>query len=255
MACQSLDNQPHVIYQPKTGKYLTLTQFVEQVRSVPLLLLGEQHDDIRHRQAQVALLNALMQTGKRPTVVLEMLPSTQQSEINAALHQIRRAPIIDGATVKQYMPWSEGWQWSQYGILLTAISRFPLSLRGGNLDRQEIETLWQGAYPLDGFMSTAPPVKQRIAQAIAFSHRLPIDDPHIATLVAIQQFKDRRMAETLIRSGSNTLLIAGNVHVSKTVGVPLHLADLGQHHWAVISFAKHIDELSITDADYLWLIP
>lgn len=74
-------------------------------------------------------------------------------------------------------------------------------------------------------------------------------------MVTVQQFKDRRMAEALIKGGKTTLLIAGNFHVNKAVGVPLHLADLGQKQLIVISLAKKSSDIDLQESDYIWLLP
>lgn len=253
VACQSFDPQQKSIYQSKTGRYLTLAEFTQAVQNVPLILVGEKHDDPVHHQAEVALFQGLQQTGKLQSVALEMLPSSEQPQIDHALQTLRQQRI-DGAAVKQHLPWSQGWDWSQYRELLTALSQSQVRILGGNLDRNEIATLFQGAYPLNGNRSTTTPVKQKIAEAIAQHHQLPPSDSHIQTMVSVQQFKDRRMAEALLKGG-NSLLIAGNFHVNKQVGIPLHLQDLGQNTFVVISLAKNLDEIDPQDADYIWLLP
>ncbi|MDO4698766.1 MAG: ChaN family lipoprotein [Pasteurellaceae bacterium] len=254
-ACQSLDLSQKNIYHTQTGQYFTLSQLVQKIQSEPMILVGEKHDNALHHQAEVALFQALNQTGNLQAVALEMLPSSQQSQIDHALQHIRQHKRIDNATVKQHLPWTEGWQWSQYGDLMVALSQSQVRILGGNLDRSEIATLFNGAYPLNGNRSTAQAVKQRIAQTIAQHHQLSAKEDHIQTMVSIQQFKDRRMAEALINGGKSTLLIAGNFHVNKAVGVPLHLADLGHKKGVVISLAKSIHDIAPEETDYIWVLP
>ena len=46
-------------------------------------------------------------------------------------------------------------------------------------------------------------------------------------MLAVQQQRDRRMAERLLAAPTPALLLAGAFHVRKDLGVPLHLKDLG----------------------------
>lgn len=253
-ACQSLDLAQTSIIESKTKQPLTLSELVQRIENVPLILLGEKHDNPAHHQAETALFKALQQRGKLQAVALEMLPSSEQPQIDQGLKTLRQSAVIDGAAVKQHLPWTQGWSWQQYRELLTALSQSSVQVLGGNLDRNEITTLFQGAYPLNGKISTQPAVKQRIAEEIAHHHKLAPSDAHIQTMVSVQQFKDRRMAEALIKGGK-TLLIAGNFHVNKAVGVPLHLVDLGRKDFVVISLVKSLDEISPAEADYIWLLP
>lgn len=255
--CQSSQKivSEKAIYHTKTARFLSLDELVQEIKHYPMILVGEKHDNRHHHQAELALFQALHRTQKLKSVALEMLPSSQQTEINQSLQTIRQHKRIDNATVKQHLPWTEGWQWSQYGDLMATLSQSQVQILGGNLDRSEIATLFNGAYPLNGNSSTAEAVKQRIAQTIAQHHQLSATDDHIQTMVSIQQFKDRRMAEALIKGGKSTLLIAGNFHVNKAVGVPLHLADLGHKDAVVISLAKSIHDIATDETDYTWVLP
>lgn len=255
IACQSLDISQKRIFHPQTNRYLTLSEFVQEVQNTPMILLGEKHDNSIHHQAEIALFQQLYQTGKLRSVALEMLPTSQQVDINQALERLRQTPNVSNSTVKQILPWTEKWDWSQYGDLITALSNSKVQVLGGNLDRCEIDTLFRGAYPLNGNRSTQPAIKQRIAKTIAQNHQIDPNDQTIQTMVTIQQFKDRRMAEALIKGNKSTLLIAGNFHVNKAVGVPVHLADLGKNQFVVISLVKQLDDINLKESDYIWLLP
>lgn len=62
---------------------------------------------------------------------------------------------------------------------------------------------------------------------ISLSHKLnPQENKELLDkLVEIQQFKDRRMADILVHHVNKILLLAGNYHTSKRVGISLHIQD------------------------------
>ena len=80
-------------------------------------------------------------------------------------------------------------------------------------------------------------------------------------MTRIQLARDRAMAQTAtgaLRPGQTVLLIAGNAHVQRDLGVPRHL-DPGQSHRVVLSVAREVAESdgpkTELPADRLWATP
>ncbi|MNP75711.1 hypothetical protein D3C76_1728170 [compost metagenome] len=72
-------------------------------------------------------------------------------------------------------------------------------------------------------------------------------------MLAVQQQRDRRMAERMIAAPEPALLFAGSYHVRKDLGVPLHLADLGaQGQTKVVLLAEVGERVEPGMADYVW---
>jgi uncharacterized iron-regulated protein len=72
-------------------------------------------------------------------------------------------------------------------------------------------------------------------------------------MLAVQQQRDRRMAERLLAAPTPALLLAGAFHVRKDLGVPLHLKDLGASEGnAVLILAETGRTVTAESADYVW---
>lgn len=85
------------------------------------------------------------------------------------------------------------------------------------------------------------------------SHCGLLPDSQLPAMLAVQQQRDRRMAEALLAAPQPSLLLAGAFHVRKDLGVPLHLADLGaQDGSAVLILAEVGRSVDASMADYVW---
>lgn len=75
-------------------------------------------------------------------------------------------------------------------------------------------------------------------------------------MLAVQQQRDRRMAERLRVAPEPSLLFAGAYHARKDVGVPLHILDLGEPEApTVLMLAQQGSEVTLAMADYVWYTP
>ena len=80
-------------------------------------------------------------------------------------------------------------------------------------------------------------------------------------MLAVQQQRDRLMAEVSLAAATPSLLLAGSYHVRKDLGVPLHLKDLAPaaaeptQLKVLILVEQGAAPLSLQQADYLWITP
>lgn len=243
------------IYDLRTGQTLTPNEFAEKVAPAPRLLLGEQHDNLKHHQAQFWLLQQLQQKRPQGSVLMEMLSVDQQPLI---------AKLTPEQTACDYLPeqlnWKKSWNWAFYGEIVKTVLQQRTPLVATNLTADEVQTLMLGAEPLNGNRSTAPQVQQAIAELITQSHGF--DDSAsaqnqelIRKMVQVQQFRDRRMAEKVASSPTPSVLIAGNHHINRRLGVPLHLADLAPTlSTTTVLLGDNPNRANADNADYYWLL-
>lgn len=221
-----------------------------------MILLGEKHDDIRHHQAQLVLMQAMHRSRPIASVILEMLPSSQQSALSRAQMRAQQQLARDAATspeqIRQILQWPDRWDWTQYAGPVAWMLRERIPIYGGNLNDAEIATILRGAQPLRGKVSTSPQVSQALAGLIGGHHEHTQNS--LSALVQAQQFKDRRMAQALIKNRKPALLLAGNIHVSKAVGVPLHLQDYDQANFASVMLVSSPGDVDPAKADYFWIV-
>ncbi len=186
-----------------------------------VLLLGEQHDAPAHQRLQRQTVEWLIDRGELAALALEM---AEQGRSTAALPRDASA-----AQVRQALAWQDaGWPWKSYGPVVMAAVRAGVPVLGANLPRAR-----QRAAMADATL------EQRLPPAALAEQQRRIRDGHcgllpeaqIAPMTRVQIARDIAMADTVRKArqpGRTVLLIAGNGHVQRTLGVPVHLpADLG----------------------------
>ena len=207
---------------------ISFADFILQIADTNILLLGEKHDEKSHHKAQLLIMQALdayfaWQVGecKRFGLVLEMLGGDAQSHIDEASKSKEQ---IQKENLKTALGWGK-WDYQQYKDIVEYAFYAPnFDIVAGNLSRQEISAIYKGAEPIEGNVSTSAEIKERISKIISKSHKTN-DATLLARLTQVQQYKDRRMAEMLFGAGEFALLLAGNYHITKTFGIPLHIED------------------------------
>ncbi|EFX92662.1 hypothetical protein HMPREF0027_0272 [Actinobacillus ureae ATCC 25976] len=240
-----------------TQQHLTLSELLQRLPAYTYVLLGEEHDQPVHHQIEAYLMQKLEQKRPLAAVVLEMLSVDQQVQINQ-LQQQQTALFAE--EIPAQIGWKH-WDWHQYQDLIVSRLSSATPLIAANLTEAEIKTLYAGAQPLRGSISVTPQVRTQLAQLIQAHHPLP---PNILEkAVTVQQFRDRRMAEMLVKNTPNStayaLLAAGNNHVRKDLGVPLHLQDFDHKNKAktisIMLKSQRSEAAAITlqQADYVWL--
>lgn len=240
------------VLELKSGKFITPQELAEQLSIQPRVILGEQHDSLKHHQAQYWLLQQLQQKRPQASLLLEMLNVDQQPLADNLKHtaSLNELPKL--------LNWQKSWSWTFYGAIVHYAVYQKTALVATNLTPNEIQILMQGAEPLRGNQSVAKNIKQQLSQLILASHNCQdcnLETPMVQKMVEIQQFRDRRMAEKLLAATTPSVLIAGNHHANRAYGVPLHLDELSPNvSVTVVMMVSHADKLNVKNADYLWLL-
>ena len=125
----------------------------------------------------------------------------------------------------------------------------------GQPDRSEITAFYQQPQFPAGQLSAQPAVRKALEETIRTSHGGQIEADQLQAMLAIQQQRDRRMAERLLAAPTPALLIAGGYHAAKSV-VPLHVRDLQPAAApTVLMLAEPGVQVDANTADYLWITP
>ncbi|WP_061290810.1 ChaN family lipoprotein [Azotobacter vinelandii] len=248
------ESGPGAILDLRSGASLTPEQLVERLASVPRLLVGEKHDNPDHHFLQSWLLEALAGRRAQGSLLLEMLEPDQQSRVAAtqAAFAAGRAP----EDLPAALAWRQGWDWTLYGPLLRHALAQPYPLLAANLDRQEMRRIYAERPELSGSASNDARVREVLLAQIGASHCGQLPASQLPAMLAVQQQRDRRMAERLLAAPQPALLLAGTYHVRRDLGVPLHLADLGGASGnIVLLLAEAGDVVEAKAADYVWYTP
>ena len=240
-----------VIRELATGRTLTPQELVQRLAVTPRVLVGEQHDNPDHHALQLWLLRELAAQRAQGSLLMEMLNPDQQARVDAAQAAIRAGePVADPFKA---LAWQANWDWSVYGALVTYALRQPYPLLSANLDRAQIMQIYKQRPVLEGSASTTKQVQATLLEDIRQSHCGLLPDAQMPAMLAVQQQRDRRMAERLITAPTPALLLAGAFHVRKDLGVPLHLKDLGAGKVdAVLILAEVGKTVTADNADYVW---
>jgi uncharacterized iron-regulated protein len=221
-----------------------------RLRGDTVALLGEVHDNADLQTQRWRGLQAAVQAGWRPAVVMEQFDTDRQSAIDAA--RLARPRDVAHLIAKASPPTATGmpaWDWSLYSPLIELVLAHDLPLRAANLSRDQARRLVRG-----GWAEVFSPDQQ---QALGLNGALPaalqaaqereVDLGHCGALPAAllpgmaraQMARDAVMAAVLrdalrVRPGRGAVLIAGNGHVRRDLGVPQWLpTSTAQPLWVV----------------------
>jgi len=233
-----------------SGQRLSASELIRQLAAESLVLIGEQHDNPDHHALELWLLQALQSHRPQGSLLLEMLDDGQQAAVQQAQAALRNSqPVKD---LPAALNWSSGWDWLAYEPLLRYALAQPWALLAGNLERSEMMQFYRERTLPGGALSNAEPVLAALREQIRASHCNLLPKAQLPAMLAVQQQRDRRMAERLLGAPKPSLLVAGAFHVRRDLGVPLHLADLGQSRAKVLILAEVGREVTAKMADFVW---
>lgn len=251
-AWQSPEGREHVelgqIREIASGTLLTPEQLVQRLAAASRVLVGEQHDNPDHHALQRWLLQALDQQRPQGSLLLEMLEPAQQVKVDLVRQQ---DPLP--TDLAKAIDWKQGWEWKFYAPIVRQAFAEGYPLLSANLDRGEMAAVYRNPPRLSGSLSTAPAVREALMTEVRDGHCGMLPQSQLPSMVAVQQQRDRRMAERLLAAPAPSLLLAGGQHVRKDVGVPLHLLDLGAGQGTLVLMLAQVgDEVGTAMADFVW---
>lgn len=223
---------------------------LDRVLPTPALLIGEQHDAPEHQTLQRDVVLALAARGQLGGVVMEMVEQGRDTSglpTGASEDQVRDA-----------LGWKPegGWPWATYGPVVMAGVRSGVPVSGGNLPRTRMREA-MGEAALDGLIG--PDALQQQREAIREGHCGLLPETQIAPMARIQLARDRAMAQTLANAveragpGKTVVLVAGNGHVRRNLGVPLHLPSGLKHQVVMAQAGEAKNDAQATDT--VWRTP
>ncbi len=241
-----------MIHDIKSGQELTAQQLAERLARASRVLVGEQHDNPDHHALQLWILQVLADRRPQGSLLLEMIKPDQQAAIDKV-----RADITAGSVLPADLPsaigWQQGWNWSLYGPIIRYAMAQPYPLLAANLTGNEVQAIYRSPPAPAAGASGAQGVRERLLHQIRASHCGLLPEDQFPAMLAIQQQRDRRMAQSLIAAPTPAVLFAGSYHVRKDVGIPLHMADLGADESPVVLLLAQVGtRVEPGSADYVW---
>ena len=252
--CQHVAAPPPIIGEIRdlhSGEVLTAQQLLTRLAVPSRVIIGEQHDNADHHAAELWLLRSVGEQRQQGSLLLEMLTPDQQPKVDMVRQSAQSPKDLVAA-----LAWEDGWDWNLYGPIVRFALAQPYPLLAANLDSGEIRTFYGNPPVLQGERSNAQSVRNTLLGQIGDSHCGLLPASQMPAMLAVQQQRDRRMAERLLVAPTPSLLLAGAWHARKDVGVPLHAVDLGAKPVpTVLILAEQGAEVTAAMADYVWYTP
>lgn len=239
----------------KSDKTITKQELLAELAVARQLIIGEKHDNAGHHQIELWLIQNLPTRRPQGSVLLEMLTADQQPRVNQVKRRLKDDPVVRDGRIQELLNWQKGWPWEMYGDIVMQALRAPYPLLNANIDRDRVMALYKKNEFPEGKKSTAPAVQEALRETIIAMHEGSIEGQQLASMLSVQQQRDRYMARQLLDAPAPSLLIAGGYHASKSIGVPLHIEDLAPGTQPVVlMLAEKGMNITIDHADYVWFV-
>lgn len=192
------------------------------------VLLGEVHDNAQGQQQRLDALTRAVQAGWRPAIAMEQFDRERQADIDRAR---RERPDDPDYVIAQAAGDRNAWQWPLYRPVVALALQYDLPLLAANLSRADASRIVRG-----GLASVFSVGQQK---ALGLDRPLPVDlvsaqsteldSGHcglfprqmLPGMLSAQAARDAMMAATMQPyADRGVVLIAGNGHVRRDLGVP-----------------------------------
>jgi uncharacterized iron-regulated protein len=261
--CRGMLAPPETIalYDLAQGRSLSGDESLARLAEARIVLVGEHHTDAAHHRAQLAVIRALHQSGRRVAVGLEMFRADAQTDLDRWV-----AGDIDAALFEPIYLDNWNFGWPLYRPIFDYAREHRLPMVGLNLPR---EVTRQVAY--EGFDSLTesqkgalgdisceltPQYREFVREAYGFHPHGRMTFDHFCQAQLLWDTAMAWHAARYLESHPDRLLVllAGGGHVHK-LGIPAQLARFGAGPWVVLlprtPGAYEPGTVTAEEADYL----
>jgi uncharacterized iron-regulated protein len=213
--------------QPRASASSTeLQQLADALRSHPVVLLGEVHDNAAQHALRAQALRTLLESGARPALAMEQFDRERQPEIDRALARpgVTVDDVIDAGSADGRP--MRGWSWPLYRPYIALAIEYHLPLVAANVSRRDAMRVIEDGLAAQGFEPRVPAdIAAAQTDAIVAGHCGMLDAAQAGTMVAAQAARDQFMARLIeAHAATGVVLLAGDGHVRRDIGVPRWLS-------------------------------
>ena len=194
-----------------------------------VVLLGEVHDNTAQHALRAAALRQWIAAGARPAIAFEQFDRDRQPDIERA----RRERPRDAGYLIAQAKGDGDWNWDAYRPFVALALEYDLPIVAANLSRRDAMRLatdgWSAVFDAatrDELKLDALPANVRSGHedAIAVGHCNLLPPEALPALARAQMARDIVMARSIRpHAGRGAVLLAGNGHVRRDIGVPFWL--------------------------------
>ncbi len=244
---------PGIVLSPadKAGHVVAdVPTLVDHLESADFIVLGELHDNAEHHALQEEVLRELHKRGWLQQIAMEMLQPYQQ----AGADNVVSERITNMKQLNSQLQWQKGWDWELYGPIVSWAAGAGIALVAANIDPGERKMLEE--YPARLSHKLLGKEGQKIhLQKLREAHCQMLDEAMVERMLRVQIARDVRMANRLSTS-KGTVLLAGNWHARKDIGVPHFLELIRPGSNVMVLGALEMSDLSLAQPsiyDIVWV--
>lgn len=217
------------LWDMRSQSYIDEATLLSRINAANVLLLGEVHDNPLHHEFQLRLLKAQLDSGSRPSLLMEQFDSESQASLDAALANTNRDDAFSHAA-----DLIKFGNWKLYAPLLSIAVDYKLPIIAANIANLQLQPVMR-----QGFSAYDPADLKRIGVNEVWSEDLDkylsqhIEGTHCgrtspqwrAGLVRGQRLRDALMVDAAVSSfGRGIVAIVGRDHARRDIGLPLYFA-------------------------------
>jgi len=217
------------LWDMRSRSYMDEATLLGRIDKANVLLLGETHDNPVHHELQQKLLQARLESGARPALLMEQFDTERQAALDLALAGSNRDAALNTADTL-----TKGWDWKYYRPLLATALDYKLPVIAANISRErERPVVRQGFAAFDAADLKRMAVdkvwsegrQKYLARLIEEAHCGQIGADLRDGLVRGQRLRDAVMADAALSNiGRGVVGIVGSGHARRDIGVPIYLA-------------------------------
>jgi len=217
-----------------------------RLRGDAVVLLGEVHDNHELLRMRLAVLERAFAAGWRPAIVMEQFDRERQDDIERAR---RERPDDAQHVIDVAAPAKSGWDWDDYRPFVRLALAHRVPLVAGNVSAADTTRIVRGGYGavFDAATVAALGLDRTIDPAWQAGQESEIDAGHCHALPAevwprmarAQYARDAFMAAMLREHAARgVVLLAGNGHARRDLGVPRWLAAVDPARVVAVGFLE-----------------
>jgi uncharacterized iron-regulated protein len=209
------------IWDTHKRAWISMQQLNTELVQYDYILMGEVHTNHDHHLLQARLINTLVNSGAKPTIVMEML--SNESWQDQPKNWVKADELQELANML-----NDGWPWSLYAPILQSVVNHQLDLYAGNISSKNLQR-WsseQGEVNKENLLREYSYTKEnftKLEKTIIDSHCGHANPGLINYMSRAQMKRDRFMATSLIDKKTPVVFIAGSGHVRNDYAVPMQL--------------------------------
>jgi uncharacterized iron-regulated protein len=221
----------------------------------PVVLLGEVHDNVVQHRIRAEAVRRLLEGGARPALAFEQFDRERQADIDRA----RREPPPEGRTLAEHViaqaraP-KDSWDWARYRPFVELALQYDLPIVAANLSRSAAarvaregpNAVFTEAERAELALDRFEDILAKHEHVVQVGHCNMLPRSALPGLARAQIARDAVLAQSLRPYlGRGVILLTGNGHARRDIGVPRHLAAEDQPRaWSIGLLEEGTEERS-----------